>query len=191
MVPEARLARVSSGLAPVSAGWFVLNTRDAAWVTHDLFGGVCIFESDEFVLRERPDLPAYEKPMAGFTMRVVPPGSPATFYHAESVQEDFLVLAGRCLLVVEDEERQLEAWDFVHCPPGAAHAFVNDGETACVIVATGNRRDDLTREDVDSPVARRHGALGELPASGTPARVAQWRVERPPGWEQLPWAGDA
>jgi uncharacterized cupin superfamily protein len=41
-------------------------------------------------------------------------------YHAESVQEDFLVLMGDCILIIEDRERHLRAWDFVHCPPGAA-----------------------------------------------------------------------
>src|SRR5436305_8041094 len=92
MVTEARLERVASGLAPVTPGWFVVNAGDAAWVTNaEWSGGVCIFESDEFVLRGRPDLSAYEKPEAGFTLRVVPPGRPADIYHAESVQEDFLI----------------------------------------------------------------------------------------------------
>jgi uncharacterized cupin superfamily protein len=183
----------------VSAGWFVVNTRNAAWVSHEHFGGVCIFESDEFVLRDRPDLSEYVKPMAGFTIRVVPPGNPAAFYHAESVEEDFLVLAGRCLLIVEDEQRQLEAWDFVHCPPCTAHTFVNNGEAACVILATGNRRDDLSREYPTSALARRHGATsgseetsggGESSASRGDRSRGQWRVERPPHWEQLPWAQD-
>ena len=53
MIEEAQLERVASGLAPVTPGWFVVNTADAAWVTNDDWsGGVCIFESDEFVLRE-------------------------------------------------------------------------------------------------------------------------------------------
>ena len=88
MVPEARLERVASGLAPTSPGWFVVNAADAAWVTNDAYCGVCIFESDEFVLRGRPDLTAYEKPYAGFTVRVASPGHAFGLYHAESVQED-------------------------------------------------------------------------------------------------------
>ena len=91
MVTEARLERVASGLAPVTPGWFVVNTADAAWVNNESMGGVCIFESDDFVLRGRPDLTEYVKPEAGFTIRVVPPGQ-AGLYHAESVQEDFLIL---------------------------------------------------------------------------------------------------
>ena len=39
-------------------------------------------------------------------------------YHWEADQEDFLVLAGEALLIVEGEERPLRAWDFVHCPAG-------------------------------------------------------------------------
>src|ERR687887_1161269 len=107
MVEEARLEAVASGLAPVTPGWFVVNARDAAWVNNDYTGGVCIFESDEFVLRGRPDLEEYVKPGAGFNLRVLLPGRAAGFYHAESVQEDFLVLMGECILLVEGEERRL------------------------------------------------------------------------------------
>ena len=158
MVTEARLERLVSGLAPVTPGWFVVNTADAAWTNNEWYGGVCIFESDEFVLQGRPDLTAYEKPNAGFTIRVVPPGQPSAGYHAESVQEDFLVLMGECILIIEDQERHLRAWDFVHCPPMTAHAFVAKETGPCVILATGNRRDDLERVDPRSEVALRYGA---------------------------------
>ena len=158
MVTEARLERVESGLAPVTAGWFVVNTADAAWVTNEVYGGVCIFESDDFVLRGRPDLTEYVKPNAGFTIRVVPPGQPSWLYHAESVQEDFLILMGECILIIEDQERHLRAWDFVHCPPMTSHAFVAKEGGPCVILATGNRRDDLERVNPavrDRPSLRR------------------------------------
>src|SRR5580765_5038306 len=127
MVDEARLEAVASGLAPVTPGWFVVNVRDAAWVNNEHWGGVCIFESDDFVLRGRPDLTEYVKPDAGFTLRVIPPGR-VGLYHAESVQEDFLVLAGECIAIVEDQERRLRTWDFLHCPPGTGHAFVCVGD---------------------------------------------------------------
>ena len=127
MVDEARLEAVASGLAPVTPGWFVVNARDAAWVHNDHWGGVCIFESDEFVLRGRPDLTEYVKPHAGFTLRVIPPGR-TILYHAETVQEDFLVLAGECIVIVEDQERRLRTWDFLHCPPGTGHAFANEDD---------------------------------------------------------------
>ena len=38
MVAEAHLEAVESGLTPASDGWFVVNVRDAAWLTNDAFG---------------------------------------------------------------------------------------------------------------------------------------------------------
>jgi uncharacterized cupin superfamily protein len=194
MVEEARLEAVESGLAPVSPGWFVVNARDAAWVNNARTGGVCIFESDDFVLQGRPDLDEYVKPGAGFTLRVVLPGQPAGMYHAESVEEDFFILMGECILVIEDEERRLRAWDFVHCPPGTAHTFVGAGGGPCVILGAGNRDfDDETfwREYRRSEVALRYGASVEADTSaGAEANSesrGHWRVERPERWSELPW----
>jgi uncharacterized cupin superfamily protein len=188
MIEEAQLERVASGLAPVTPGWFVVNTAEAAWVTNDEWsGGVCIFEADEFVLRGRPDLSEYVKPNAGFTIRAVPPGRPADLYHAESVQEDFLILQGECILLIEDEERHLRTWDFVHCPPMTAHTFIATEDGPCVILATGNRRDDLERTYPRSDMALRHGAGSEVTTS-KPKRHGSWEVRRPAGWTALPWA---
>ena len=187
MVTEARLERVASGLAPVTPGWFVVNTADAAWVTNEAYCGVCIFESDEFVLRGRPDLTEYVKPDAGFTIRVVPPGNPVGLYHAESVQEDFLILLGECVLIIEDQERHLRTWDFVHCPPMTAHTFVATDAGPCVILATGNRRDDLERVSPRSEVALRYGAGSEVETTH-PERRGRWEVRRPEQWDELPWA---
>jgi uncharacterized cupin superfamily protein len=195
MVEEARLEAVESGLAPVSPGWFVVNARNAAWVNNDHSGGVCIFESDDFVLRGRPDLDEYVKPEAGFTLRVVAPGQPAGMYHAESVQEDFLVLMGECILIIEEEERRLRAWDFVHCPPGTAHTFVGAGDAPCVILGAGNRDDDddtFWRVYRRSELALRYGASVEADtSSGAEANAPfrdHWRVERPERWSELPWS---
>jgi uncharacterized cupin superfamily protein len=188
VVPEARLERVASGLAPVTPGWFVVNAADAAWCSNEFYGGVCIFESDEFVLRGRPDLTEYVKPGAGFTLRVVPPGRPSSLYHAESVQEDFLVLVGECVLVIEDQERHLRAWDFVHCPPMTAHTLVASEKGPCVILATGNRRDDLERVYRASETAARYDAGSEVDTEA-PERRGTWEVRRPERWEELPWAG--
>ena len=48
-------------------------------------------------------------------------------YHWEADQEDFLVVAGDALLIIEGEERPLRQWDFVHCPPNAKHTIVGAG----------------------------------------------------------------
>jgi uncharacterized cupin superfamily protein len=187
VVTEARLERVASGLAPVTPGWFVVNTADAAWVHNESYGGVCIFESDGVVLQGRPDLTRYEKPGAGFTIRVVPAGRPTALYHAESTQEDFLVLMGECVLVIEDQERHLRAWDFVHCPPMTAHTFIAKEPGPCVIVATGDRRDDNEIVCPHSEVALRHDAGVEL-GETSPEPRGRWEVRRPPQWDELPWA---
>jgi uncharacterized cupin superfamily protein len=187
MVTEARLERVASGLAPVTPGWFVVNTADAAWVNNEWSGGVCIFESDDYVLRGRPDLTEYVKPNAGFTIRVVPPGHPSGGYHAESVDENFLILMGECVLIIEDQERHLRTWDFVHCPPMTAHAFVATEAGPCVILATGNRRDDLERVRPLSEVALRYDAVSDADTTN-PERRGPWKVERPRHWDELPWA---
>ncbi|MGH3021861.1 MAG: cupin domain-containing protein [Gaiellaceae bacterium] len=187
MIPEARLERLASGLAPVTPGWFVVNTADAAWVNNEWYGGVCIFESDDIVLQGRPDLTEYEKPNAGFTIRVVPPGQVGTDYHAESVEEDFLILMGECVFIIEDQERHLRAWDFVHCPPMTAHAFVAKETGPCVILATGNRRDDLERVYRRSEVALRYDAGPDVDTTD-PERRGRWEVRRPKHWDELPWA---
>jgi uncharacterized cupin superfamily protein len=195
MTEEARLEAVQSGLTPVTPGWFVVNARDAAWMNNEATEACCIFESDDFVLRGRPDLSEYVKPGAGFALRVLRPGRPSGMYHAESVQEDFLVLMGECVLIVEDRERQLRAWDFVHCPPGTAHTFVGAGDGPCVLLCSGNRDfDDETfrRDYKPSDVAARYGASVEREtgsnAEANAAVRGQWRVERPGEWDELPWS---
>jgi uncharacterized cupin superfamily protein len=190
LIEEARLERVQSGLTPVTAGWFVLNARDGVWLSNDATEACCIFESDDFVLRGRPDLTKYVKPGAGFALRVLRPGRPAGMYHAESVQEDFLVVVGECILIIEDQERHLRAWDFVHCPPGTAHVFVGAGDGPCVVLMVGARIPGRAIGYPDSELAVRHGAGVEGGASSPQEAYAPYgppEPGRPPGWEQLPW----
>jgi uncharacterized cupin superfamily protein len=190
MIQEARLDRIESGLTPVSPGWFVVNARDAAWVTNDYFGSVCIFESDDIFLQGRPDLEPYERPLAGFTLRVVSPGQPAGLYHYETnQQEDFLILMGECILLIEEEERPLRTWDYVHCPPGTAHTFIGSGDGPCVILGAGNRSRDVTIVRPRSGLALRYGAGVEEETTSFPhATYGPWPLRRPGSWSQLPWA---
>jgi quercetin dioxygenase-like cupin family protein len=191
MVEEAKLEDVGSGLAPLSPGWFVVNVGEAAWIRNDAFGGRCVFESSRRVLAERPDAEPQQFDETGFTLAVLEPGKPTGMYHAESTQEDFLVLAGECLLVIEEEERQLRAWDFVHCPAGTRHIFVGAGDGPCVIFMTGARRDGDSIRYPRSDVARAHGAGvdAETPKpSEAYAPFTPWRLGRPDAWKELPWA---
>jgi uncharacterized cupin superfamily protein len=190
-IEEARLEDVGSGLASVSPGWFVVNVGEAAWLRNDAFGGRCVFESTPRVLAERPEIEPQMFDQTGFTLAVLEPGKPSGMYHAESSQEDFLVLAGTCLLVVEEQQRELRAWDFVHCPPGTHHTFVGTGDGPCVIFMTGARREGDTIVYPVSEPARAHGAGVETetdsPAEAY-ARFTHWRLGRPEAWPEFPWA---
>jgi uncharacterized cupin superfamily protein len=177
---EARLEETPSGLAPAADGWFVVNVRDAAWFTHETFGAACRFEG--------PEAPF---PELGFNIRVLQPGQAAGLYHAESQQEDFLVLSGECLLLVEGRERPLRAWDLVHCPPHTAHIVVGAGEGPSVVLMTGTRGPDWSAVYPASELARRHKAGAERETTVPAEAYAgyEWPVPgRPPDWEQLPWA---
>jgi uncharacterized cupin superfamily protein len=178
MVDEARLEQLDAGLTAVTDGWFVVNVRDAAWVTNEALGDACIFEGDDAPFSD-----------VGFTLGVLQPGQ-AGRYHREANQEDFLVLAGECLLLIEGEERTLRAWDFVHCPPGTQHVFVGAGDGPCVIFMAGARTADKKLHYPDSELAKRHGAGAEAETESAREAYApfpKWRVERPDVWPDLPW----
>jgi cupin domain len=92
---------------------------------------------------------------------VLGPGEPMAMYHREADQEDFLVLSGEAVLIVEGEERQLGAWDFVHCPPHTEHVLVGAASGLCVVLAVGSRAHDGQPGSLGFPadaVAGRHGA---------------------------------
>jgi len=82
-------------------------------------------------------------------------------YHWEADQENFLVLSGEALLLVEGEERRLRQWDFAHCPPRTHPMIVGAGEGPCLVLAVGARErqegDGWGGYTVDE-VALRHGA---------------------------------
>jgi uncharacterized cupin superfamily protein len=86
------------------------------------------------------------------------PGQRNGLYHRERGQEDFLVVSGECVLVIEGEERHLRAWDFVHCPSWTHHVFVGAGDGPCVIVMTGSRADGFEVVYPVDDVAAKHGA---------------------------------
>ena len=144
MVPEAPLERTDAGLVPQGEGWFVVNAREARWLENE-FGPFTRFEGTA------------RFPQVGINIGVLQPGQPSCMYHREDEQEDFLVLSGECLVLIEGEERRLKAWDFVHCPAWTEHVFVGAGDRPCTILAIGTRLTD----DVVYPVselAQKHGA---------------------------------
>jgi uncharacterized cupin superfamily protein len=181
MVEEARLEQREAGLTPVSDGWFVVNIREGAWVTNEALGAACILEGDDAPF---PDV--------GFTLLVLEQGQTSR-YHREANQEDFLVLVGECLLLIEGEERPLQAWDFVHCPPFTDHGFVGTGEGPCVIFMTGARKGWPEKGIVypRSELALRHGAGVERETTSPAEAYAafpKWQAGPPHDWKGLPWA---
>jgi uncharacterized cupin superfamily protein len=131
MVEESPLRPAEHGLVLTGMGWFVINARDAPWIERQGRGAYCELEDFEGANESFAQL--------GINITVLGPGEPMAMYHYENDQEDFLVVAGEGLLIIEGEERPLRAWDFVHCPPGTNHVIVGAGETPCVVVAVGAR----------------------------------------------------
>jgi uncharacterized cupin superfamily protein len=163
---EADLERTEAGLVPQGDGWFVLGARESRWFHSDDLGEYCGFEGDS------------RFPQLGININVLAPGQPMAMYHSEERQEDFLVVSGECTLVIEDEERPLRAWDFVHCPPGTAHVIVGAGESPAIVIAVGARAagDHGLRYPV-SESARKLGAGVDVETSEP--REAYARFERP------------
>ena len=127
---EAKIEQTEEGAVTASPGWFVLNLAEARWMRSEEGG-----EWADFVV---PD--GFEQYAIG--PHVLQPGQPNGKYHSETVQEDFLVLSGECILIVEDEERHLKAWDFFHCAPGTNHIIVGAGDGPCAILMVGVRSED-------------------------------------------------
>jgi uncharacterized cupin superfamily protein len=103
----------------------------------------------------------------GINVHVVQPGQPNAMYHGEDAQEDFLVLHGECIVIIEDEEHRLRTWDLVHCPRGTRHVFVGAGDGPCAILMVGARRGEKS-EYPPSEVAARYGAAAEDPENPYP-----------------------
>jgi uncharacterized cupin superfamily protein len=143
---RAELEQTPLGRIPTGDGWFVLNARDAMWIRSEERGQDSQLEGRQ------------EFPQLGFRLHVLEPGQRNGLYHRELGQEDFLVLSGECILVIEGEERRLKAWDFVHCPPWTEHIFVGAGEGPCVIAMAGSRLKGFEVVYPVNDVAARHDA---------------------------------
>jgi uncharacterized cupin superfamily protein len=156
VVPEAQLEETEHGLVATGDGWYVVNARDTRWYDADGRSAFCDLEGDQ------------DFPQLGMNVQVLQPGDTMAMYHWEADQEDFLVVGGEAILIVEGEERPLRAWDFVHCPPGTKHTLVGAGSGPCVVVAVGGRAHADTPGwggyTVDE-VALRHGAGAKEPTT--------------------------
>jgi uncharacterized cupin superfamily protein len=159
MVERASIEETENGRVPDGEGWFILNARETPWWQSRYFGASTSFEGNA------------EFPEYGMNIHVLWPGQPNGLYHRESVQEDFLVVAGECVVLIEGEEHRLQAWDFVHCPAGTDHIFVGAGAKPCVIVMAGSRAEHTIVYPV-SELARKHGASAEQETGSPPEAYA-------------------
>jgi uncharacterized cupin superfamily protein len=175
MVEEARVDSTELGLVPHGDGWFVLNAREARWRHADGRGAVCEYEGEQ------------EFAQLGINLFLLGPGEPMSMYHWEADQEDFLVLAGAGLLIVEGEERPLRQWDFVHCPAGTKHVIVGAADASCLVLAVGARErstgPDWGGYTVDE-VALRHGAGVEQETTDPKQAYAQVPRREPTRYQE-------
>jgi uncharacterized cupin superfamily protein len=156
-------------------GSFVVNVADALTVEHPHAGTTVLFDyPDGF-------------PELGINIRILRPGQSNAYYHCENQQEDFLVLGGRCTLILDGEERELRAWDFVHCPPGSCHVFVGAGDGPCWILMVGDRKGD-EEERLEYPVNELAAKYGASVARST-TNPDEAYADREGEWTptQAPW----
>jgi uncharacterized cupin superfamily protein len=157
MGPEAPFEDTEAGRVAKGDGWYVVNAKDTRWYDAEGRSAFCDFEGDA------------EFSQLGINLQVLPPGAPMAMYHWEADEEDFLVVAGEGVLIIEGEERPLKQWDFVHCPPRTSHVIVGAGDNGCVVVAVGGRIDSVDNPDwggypVDE-TARMYGASADKETS--------------------------
>jgi uncharacterized cupin superfamily protein len=182
MVDEAPLEETEAGLVPDGDGWFILNARDARWYAADGRPALCIFESGKAPWSQ-----------LGMNICVLWPGQPMSKYHWEADQEDFLVVSGEAHAIVDDDVRQLVAWDLFHCPPKTGHTIVGGGEGPCVIVAVGSRQFSGTPRWGSycvNEVAARYGASVRQETADANEAYADVTPHRQPTGYQDGWLPD-
>ena len=153
---------------------FIINAADAPALSHPRRGTMLDFEPDE---APWPD--------TGVNIQILQPGQPNCKYHSEPVQEDFLVLHGECVVILDGEERVMRQWDFLHCPAGTPHVFVGGGEGPCAVLMIGSRREVAAHYPV-SEVAAKYDASVEEPTDDPAVAYAEWRRE-PRRAAENPW----
>lgn len=142
-----------------------MNLADAPALSHSRRATIIDFESD--------DAPWAD---LGVNVQIMQPGQPNCRYHSEPVQEDFLVIAGECIVILDGKERPLKQWDFVHCPAGVEHVFVGAGDGLCAVLMIGSRRKDEAHYPVNDVAAKYDASVAE--ATDDPAEAyADWRRE--------------
>jgi uncharacterized cupin superfamily protein len=164
----------------MAGGWYVRNAREGEWWDRGPRGAVTsLVESDD--------------DQVGVNLFALGPGEPMSMYHWEADQEDFLVLSGEALLIVDGEEHQLRRWDFVHTPAGVPHAIVGAGAGPAAILAIGAREHQAGDDWGGYPysdVAMRHDASTEEETNDAHVAYARFPAREPSIYREE-WLGDA
>ena len=171
---EATLEETPYGRYVTSDGWFVVNLEDALAVRMEQGGAMYPLETPETPFRD-----------FGARVVVLRPGEPNALYHAEGVQEGFLVLSGEGTLIVEEEERRVRQWDYFHCPADTRHAFVGAGDGPCAILMIGVRTEPETVRYPVSEAAAKYGASVAKETTDPGEAYAEWSGGYAP--VRLPW----
>jgi uncharacterized cupin superfamily protein len=156
--------------------WFIVNVADAPAGGERRSGKWVTFERD-----------GEEFPHYGINIHVIEPGQPNGRYHSESAQEDFLILHGECIAIVEGEERHMKQWDFLHCPPGTHHILVGAGDGPCAILMTGARGDEHTIHYPVSELAAKYDASSKVDTDSPPEAYADWNPRDFKQGIDFPW----
>jgi uncharacterized cupin superfamily protein len=143
----------------------IVNLADAPAISHPRRATIIDFEPE--------DAPW---PDTGVNIQIMQPGQPNGRYHSEPVQEDFMVLHGECIVILEGQERPLRQWDFLHCPAGTEHIFVGAGDGPCAVLMIGSRRKNEAHYPV-SEVAAKYDASASRETDEPAEAYADWRRE--------------
>lgn len=150
---------------------FIVNVSAAPTFTHSKRATLIDFEAGRQAFRD-----------TGVNIQILAPGQPNGRYHSEPVQEDFLVLFGECIVILEGAERPMRQWDFLHCPAGVDHIFVGAGDGPCAVLMIGSRRVDAAHYPVNEVAAKYDASVTE--ETDEPAKAyADWRQET---WSEAP-----
>jgi uncharacterized cupin superfamily protein len=150
---------------------FVMNVAAAPALRHPRRATVIEFEDD-----------GSPWPDTGVNIQIMQPGQPNCRYHSEPVQEDFLVLHGECIVILDGVERSLRQWDLLHCPAGIEHVFVGAGAGPCAVLMIGSRRQDAAHYPVNE-LAAKYDASAASETDEPAEAYADWRTEP---WRSTP-----
>ena len=84
------------------------------------------------------DLPATKRFTCFWRMTVKSGGTNKVHVHDDQ-EQIYFVVEGEGIMVVGDEKEKVKQGDAIYLPVGIGHAFINDSEKSCVLLAIGTK----------------------------------------------------